>query len=413
VAEAAALARDRGMVVLSTSGVQSEAHLAFAGLHQLLRPVRDRAVDLIPAHRAALDAAFGLADGPPPEHFRIAMAALDLLSEVAGDAPLLLIAEDAHWLDHPTTDVLAFVARRLESDPIVLLAASRDGYRSALADAGLPEHRLGALDPRSAAELLDASAHQLTLAERNRILHEAAGNPLALIELPLGATRLAHGASEPGRLPLTERLERAFAARVLDLPEETRLLLLVAALNDGDRISEVLSAGSIVAGTALGLELLVPAAEAAIVELDLHTVRFRHPLIRSAVRQSASVLQRRRAHGALAKTLEAEPDRGVWHRAALITGAHEDVALELEGAGRRARRRGALHVAITALRRAAELGDPEHRGRRLLAAAELAVELGQPELAVPLLHEIDEPSGPVERALMVGRSWTGCASHPR
>jgi predicted ATPase len=257
LAEAAALAHDRSMVVLSATGVQSEAHLAFSGLHQLLRPVRDRAAELIPAQRAALDAAFGLTDGPPPEHFRIAMAALDLLSEVAGDAPLLLIAEDAHWLDRPTTDVLAFVARRLESDPIVLLAASRDGYHPALADAGLPEHRLGALDPTSAAELLDASAQQLTLAERNRILHEAAGNPLALIELPLAATRLAPGASEPGGLPLTERLERAFAARVSDLSEETRLLLLVAALNDGDHISEVLRAGSVAAGAALDLDLLV------------------------------------------------------------------------------------------------------------------------------------------------------------
>src|ERR671912_889447 len=173
LAEAAGLARDRGMLLLSTSGIQSEAHLPFAGLHQLLRPVRDRAADLMPTQRKALDAAFGLTDGPPPEQFRIAMATLDLLSDVAGDAPLLLIAEDAHWLDRPTTEVRAFVARRLESDPIVLLAASRDGYHSALADAGLPEHRLAALDPIFAARLLDASAHQVTLSERNRILQEA------------------------------------------------------------------------------------------------------------------------------------------------------------------------------------------------------------------------------------------------
>jgi Bacterial regulatory proteins, luxR family len=151
------------------------------------------------------------------------MAALDLLAEVAGDTPLLLLAEDAHWLDQPTAEVLAFVARRLESDPIVLLAASRDGYPSPLADAGLPEHRLGALDSDAAAELLDTSAKQLTVAERTRILDEAAGNPLALIELPLAA-----GTSEPGTLPLTERLERAFAARVGELPEQTRLLLWLA-----------------------------------------------------------------------------------------------------------------------------------------------------------------------------------------
>src|SRR6266704_1235295 len=166
----------------------------------------------------------------------------------------------------------------------------------------------------------------------------------------------------------------------------------------GDSMSEVLHAGSFIAGNALDLDLLVPAAEAAIVELDLQTLRFRHPLIRSAVRQSASAPQRRRVHEALAETLEAEPDRRVWHRAALITEAHEDVTLELEEAGRRALRRGALHVAITALA-AAELSDPAHQGRRLLSAGELAVELGQPELAAPLLREVDEQNGPVERAL--------------
>ena len=382
LAEAAALARDRDIVVLSTTGVQSEARLAFLGLHQLLRPLRARAADLTPAHRAALDAAFGLTDGPAPEHFRIAMAVLDLLSEAAADGPLLLIAEDAHWLDRPTSDVLAFVARRLESDPIVLLAATRDGYPGVLADAGLPEHRLGALDPTAAAELLDASAQQLataqqlTTAQRDRILQEAAGNPLALIELPVAATRPGHGPPGPGLVLLTERLERAFAARASELPEATRLLLLVAALNDGERTSEILRAGSAVAGTALDLDHLVPAADASIIELDLQTVRFRHPLIRSAVRQSASVPQRRRVHEALAETLETEPDRRVWHRAALVTGTHEDVALELEEAGQRARRRGALHVAISALRRAAELGDAAQRGRRLLSAGQLAVELG-------------------------------------
>ena len=132
--------------MLAATGVQSEAHLPFAGLHQLLRPVRERAAELPPIQRDALDAAFGLTREAAPEHFRIAMATLDLVSDVAGDAPLLLVVEDAHWLDPPTADVLAFVARRIESDPVVLLAATRDGYPSALADAGLPEHRLAGLD---------------------------------------------------------------------------------------------------------------------------------------------------------------------------------------------------------------------------------------------------------------------------
>src|SRR3954468_22446168 len=163
-------ARDRGMTVLSAAGVQSEAHLPFAGLHQLLRPVRERAVELPPVQREALDAAFGLKGGVASEHYRIAMAALHLVSDVANDAALLLVVEDAHWLDPPTADVLAFVARRIESDQIVLLAAARDGYPSALADAGLPEHRLAGLDDTTAAALLDAAAPRLPLAARSRVL---------------------------------------------------------------------------------------------------------------------------------------------------------------------------------------------------------------------------------------------------
>jgi hypothetical protein len=321
LAEVASIARERRFSVLSATGVQCETRLAFSGLHQLLRPVKHRVVELIPAQRAALDAAFGLTDGPAPDRFRIAMAALDLLSQVASDTPLLLIAEDAHWLDRPTADVLGFVARRLDSDPIVLLAAVRDNYPSAFADAGLPELRLGALDVPAAGKLLDATAKELPLAERNLILHEAAGNPLALIELPVAAARLERGSSERELLPLTERLERAFAGRVADQSERTRSLLLVAALNGSEDVNEVLRAGSVIAGEALGFDLLEPAAAAAIIDLDLQTIRFRHPLIRSAVNQSASVSQRLQAHDALAEIFEDQPDRRVWHRAALISRA--------------------------------------------------------------------------------------------
>ncbi len=410
LAEAAARAHHRGTTMLSATGVQSEAHLAFSGLHQLLRPVRDRAADLPPVHRAALDAAFGVEDDAPPEHFRIAMAALDLLSEVAAERPLLVIVEDAHWLDGPSADVLAFVARRIESDSIVLLAATRDGYHSALGHGELPEHRLSALDRQSAADLLDWAAAGLAEAERNRVLLEASGTPLALIELP-GVVGRVQDSPIPGLAPLSERLERAFAARIADLPERTRLLLLVAALNDGDQLSEVLAAGNLVAGAALDLESLEPAAEASVIALDERTVRFRHPLVRSAVRQEASAPQRRRVHEALANTLYSDPDRRVWHRAALISGAHQEVAMELEAAGRRARRRGATGVAFTALRRAAELSEPAGRIPRLLAAAELAFELGEPGEVPPLLQEVArlEP-GRLERARAI---WIEEVVHPR
>jgi DNA-binding CsgD family transcriptional regulator len=390
-------ARERGISVLTTTGVQSEAHLPFAGLHQLLRPVRARVAELPAVQRAALDAAFGLTHEVAPEHYRIAMAALDLVSEVATDAPLLLVVEDAQWLDRPTSEVLAFVARRIESDPIIMLAAARDGYPSVLVDAGLPEHRLAGLDNATAGALLDAAAPQLPLAARIRVLREAAGNPLALLELPAVAW---HEDEQwvSGALPLTERLERAFAARVSDLPDATRLVLLVAALNDEDSVSEILRAGSAVAGTALDLDVAAPAAEVGIVDLDLRRLRFRHPLIRSAVAQSASLADRRRVHEALANVLE-DQDRRAWHRAALLSGEHEDVALELEAAGAQAHQRGALAVAVTAMRRAAELGEPARRSRRLLDAAALAVELGRPDAVVPLLRELNQLDlGDLERA---------------
>ena len=179
------------MAVVSTTGVQSEAHLPFAGLHQLLRPVRGQVSRLREAQRAALDAAFGLTDEPAPERFRIAMAVLDLVSDVAADAPLVMVVDDAHWLDRPTADVLAFVARRIESDPIVVLVAVRDGYHSPLAEAGLSEHEVAALDDATAQALLDESAPGLPAAARTRILREAAGNPLALLELPAVVGRRA------------------------------------------------------------------------------------------------------------------------------------------------------------------------------------------------------------------------------
>src|SRR4051812_16695070 len=240
---AAQSARDRGMTVLTAAGVQSEAHLPFAGLHQLLRPVRERTVELPPIQRDALDGAFGLTREVPPERYRIAMAALDLVSEVATNAPLLLVVEDAHWLDRPTADVLAFVARRIESDPVVLLAATRDGYASVLGEAGLPGHRLGGLDDATAGGVVHASEPEVPLAVRARILHEAAGNPLALLELPAAARERGDEQWVWGGLPLTERLERAFADRVADLPEPTRLVLLVAALNDDESLDEILQAG--------------------------------------------------------------------------------------------------------------------------------------------------------------------------
>ncbi|MGL5930522.1 MAG: ATP-binding protein [Dermatophilaceae bacterium] len=399
IAGAEADARGQGFVVLRTTGVQAETRLAFSGLHQLLRPVRGHVERLAPALREALEVALGLRDGVPPEHFRVAMAALDMLSEVAVRAPLLVVADDVHWVDPTTSDVLAFVARRLENDPIVLLAAVRDGHQSPLAGVGLPELRVPTLTNSASADLLDASGPLLRHGARRRILREAAGNPLALVELPASDLTVAGDSAVPGLIPLTERLERAFAARVADLRESTRLLLLVAALSDSDDVGDLLAAGSTITGRQLGLVDFEPAAQAAVVVLDERSVGFRHPLMRSAVAQNATAPERRRVHDALAEVLHGEPDRRVWHRAALLTGTHEDVANDLEEAGQRARRRGAISVAVSALRRASELGVAAQRGRRLLGAAQLAFELGQPEVAVPLVREAETLDfGPLEQA---------------
>ncbi|MEA2295366.1 MAG: hypothetical protein QOE86_3005, partial [Solirubrobacteraceae bacterium] len=411
LSEAERMARERGMAVLSTTGVQSEAHLPFAGLHQLLRPVRERASQLRDVQRSALDAAFGLTDEAAPDRFRIAMAALDLVADVAGDAPLLLLAEDAQWLDRATADVVAFVARRIESDPILLLAAIRDGYPSRLGEAGLPEHEVAGLDEDAAGALLDASAPGLPAARRARVLRVAAGNPLAILELPAVVDGDEDEQLAAGGLALTARLERAFADRVSEFPDVTRVLLLVAALSDDDRLDEILEASSVVADTPVGLDATAPATDAGIVDADLRAIRFRHPLIRSAVAQSAGLAERRRVHEALAKVLDAQPDRRAWHQAALIVGEHEDIALELEQAGARARWRGAIPVAVAAMRRAAEIGERPSRSRRLLTAAGLAVELGRPDVVMPLLREVRRLDlGDLERARV---TWVEESAHTR
>ena len=340
------------------------------------------------SERAALDAAFGRTPGAAPALFKIAMAVLDLLSEVATEAPLLVVVEDAHWLDRPTSEVLAFVARRIESDPIVILAAIRDGYSSPLAESGLPGHTVSGLDETSAAALIDEMAPGLPAVVRTRVLREAGGNPLAILELP-AAVDSDDTQWPTGGVPLTSRLERAFADRVSTLPDETQLVLLVAALSDGERLDEILDASALVAGAAMALDVVGPAADAGVVYADLQTIHFRHPLVRSAIAQSAGVAERRRVHEAMAEVLHDQPDRRVWQRAALLSGEHEAVACELQEAGARARQRGAGAIAVTALRRAAELGEPGRRSRRMLAAAELAVDVGRPDVVAPLLREVN------------------------
>jgi DNA-binding CsgD family transcriptional regulator/tetratricopeptide (TPR) repeat protein len=288
--------------------------------------------------------------------------------------------------------VLAFIARRLESDQIVLLSAVRDGFKSALLEVGLPELRLEGLDHATAAVLLDARAPGLSPTVRERLLSEAAGNPLALIELPaaLQSAGIAGNARLPEWLPLTWRLERALAARVSELPEVTRKLLLVAAVDESGVLSEILEATTKIIGHQVTTEAVVPADSAGLVKVGQTDLSFRHPLIRSAIYQAASLSERQAAHAGMAAVLTSEPDRRAWHRAASIVGFNEEVASEVEEMGRRAQLRGGNLVAVAALERAAQLSaDPARRGRRLLRAAELAFDLGRPDIVLPLSQEAE------------------------
>ena len=390
VATAALRATERGMRVLKATGLQTETRLAFAGLHQLLHPVLDGLAELPDPQRDALRAAFGMTDSSSPGLFLTALAVLNLLAGAAESTALLVIAEDAQWLDRSTAEVLAFVARRLECEPIVLVAAIRDGFETPLGGAGLAPMHLEPLDPGASAAVLDGAAPDLSPTARLQVLAEANGNPLALQELPLAiADREARGAAPVG-LPLTTRLERAFAARVGDLPAATRAALLVAALNDEGSLSEILTVSAQLIGEKPASGALEPAVSARIVDVDEAGIAFRHPLVRAAIAQQASVAQRQRAHAALADVLVGEPERRVWHRAASLIGPDDAVAVELEATAALAQRRGASAAAAAGLERAAQLTvDPVGRGRRLLRAAELGFELGHEELVSRLLAEAE------------------------
>ena len=381
-----------GMRVLRATGVQSEARLPFAGLHQLVLPVLGHAEHLPAPQRTALLAAFGMVEADVTDRFLAALALLELLSDVAEQAPLLVVAEDAHWLDRSTVGVLGFIARRVEHEPIVVLAASREGEESPMNDAGLPTLRLGGIDDEPAGELLDTHHGQLAPTVRGQLLEQAGGNPLALVELPvlLGTDERAGRSRLPSPLPLTEHLERAFAAQAADLPSDTRKLLLLAAVDDGGDLGEIVAAAAVIAGGEPTAEGFVPAIDARLVEVAGTRIAFRHPLVRSAVYQAANLVERNAAHSALAEVLADHPDRQVWHRAAALVGPNESVAAALEAAARRARRRGAIGVAIDTLERAVELSeDRARKGRRLLDAAELAFERGSRGRVARLVAEAE------------------------
>jgi DNA-binding CsgD family transcriptional regulator len=387
--EAVELAKEAGAKVLSVTGSESEQNLPYAGLHQLLHPVR-KDIDALPgSQRDALRIALSLADGDIPDLYLVGMAALNLLSDTG--TPLLLLAEDAHWLDQASADVLAFVARRLDSEPIVLIATVRDGVPCQLDAAGLPSLQVEPLADEVASALLDEVAPNLEHAVRERLLTEAAGNPLALTELPgsIQADSLLKAT-----LPLNTRLEQAFGARISTLPAPTRMCLLVAALNDRGTIGETLGSATEALGSGSGDDLQIsadaftPAVEAGLIELHAGGLTFRHPLMRSAIVQTATAAERHAAHRALADSLQKDPQRQVWHLAAAAPAPDESIASTLVEAAERSQYRGGVGAAIAALEEAARLSETaELRADRLLRAADLSLEAGRPDLVKRLLAE--------------------------
>jgi DNA-binding CsgD family transcriptional regulator len=369
-----AIERAEGFLVLRATGVEEEAGLPFAGLHLLLRSALDRVTALPYVQAEALRGAVGLAESGPPDRFLVGLAVLSLLGELAVGQPLLCVLDDAHWLDRASADALLFAARRLDTESVVLLFGARTG---AFPAAGLPALTVRGLSAEVATALLGTG---LTADRRDRVLAEADGNPLALLELP----RVLTDPRQDGPLPLTDRLRDTYESRLGGLPEPTRTLLLVAAAEPGGDLAPILRAA---AGLGASLADLDAVVAAGLVEVEGRTVTFRHSLIRSAVHHAAPLALRRTVHQALADALDApdQADQRAWQLAAAAAGPDEKIAASLERTAGHARARGGESGALAWYERAAELStDPAAKARRLTLASEAATESGDLDHAAAL-----------------------------
>ncbi|WP_459644488.1 helix-turn-helix transcriptional regulator [Kineococcus sp. NUM-3379] len=382
---------DAGFRRLACTGFQREALAGFAAVHELLHPVLDRLGALPALQLGALETAFGLREGPPPDRLLIHLAVLGLLEEVAAGRPLLLVVEDAPWLDASSAEVLAFVARRLSGAPVLLVATARTPGGRVLQSAAHRRIVLQPLSERHSEELLDSldtTGAALSASARRRVLQEAGGNPLALREFGYAL----RGRGPDGRvpsgapLPTTRRLEDAFLGEVAALPAPSRTVLLLAAAGEELSLPELLAAGR---EAGLHPRDLVPLERADLVSVVGDRLHLRHPLLRSAVYGAASTVERAEAHRALAAAVR-DSGRAAWHRGAATFDRDEPVAADLEAAAARAAERGARAEASAALRRAAELSpDADEQVRRLVQAAELARQAGLVERAEQIIHEAE------------------------
>jgi hypothetical protein len=384
------------------AGVESEMELPFAGLHALCAPMLGRLPHLPPPQRDALATAFGLAAGPPPDRFMVGLGVLSLLADVAEEEPLMCIVDDAQWLDRVSAQTLSFIARRLLAERVGLVFALReDGDDHELG--GLPELAVRGLGELAARLLLDATIPgPLDERVRDRLLAEASGNPLALLELPRGLTptAVAGGFGLPDSMPLISRIEQGFVRQLELLPGETRQLLLLAAAEPVGDVTLLRRAAELLG---IGADEASPAEAAGLIDIGAR-VRFRHPLVRSAAYRAASVPDRRNVHRALADATDPQmdPDRRAWHRAHAAAGLDETVADELERSAGRAQNRGGIAAAAAFLERAAQLtSDSALRGARALAAAQAKFQSGAPEAAHELLAIAEMcPLDELQRALL-------------
>ncbi len=360
------------MQVLRTQGIESESPLAFAALQRLLRPAM-RHADRLPAPQAgALRAAFGETAVGATDRFLIFLAALSLLAEAAEQAPVLCVIDDAHWLDDASAAALLFVARRLGSERVALLFAAREGDLRRFDSGELPDLLLGGLDVASATRLLAEQTGEPVSADvLDRLMAQTGGNPLALVELPraMTAAQLSGRQHLPAELPLTEGVQRVFLDRCRWLSAPAQTLLCVAAADDSTRVSVVRRAADLLGA---GPAAFAEAEGSGLVRIAGTEIEFRHPLVRSAVYQAATTLERQQAHGALARVMTGvqDADRRAWHLAAAVDEPDENVVAALDQAADRAQGRGGYEAASAALERAAELTrDEKSRTVRLLAAA--------------------------------------------
>ena len=377
-------ARTAGFRVLSAVGVESEAQLPFAGLHQILRPVLRSASELRPEQGSALLAAFGLAEAPRPELYQIALAAVNLLAAAAEKQPVAVLVDDVQWLDQQSQEVLTFIARRAGPYPIVVIGAMRTGHTASFLSAGLAELVVHGVDESAADDILGRAAANLKPTDRLRIRREAQGNPLALLELP--AAWAGPAPADWQQPTLSARLERAFAGRFAELPRVARDAVLVAAVDPVNELAEIVAATGGLSGSPVSPDVLSPAAEVGLLRVTDGRVHFRHPLVRSGVLQAETLTRRQAAHAALAEVLGHEPYRRTWHRAQAIVGPEDQIADELEANVADLLRRGAAMSAIADLQRSAQLSTSRtQRGHRLLMAAEHAFGLGRVDLVNQLV----------------------------